>query len=345
MAIPIKSLHQIIRTLSTMNITLRPCAKFLLVALVLIVHSHVSYALVNVRPRRSTDIKAADDDQEKEKEFSPSEGGFSVLLPKEPTESFSTVKIDETFVTTRTYKVRDANAYEISYVDVPHNPDDPKIRAYLLAGLRNYVLEKLKGTLVTDAPLWLNNNEGRVLEISIPKRGVARAIIIVTETRLFRITVVPEKPVENTSNDAADSAALRFLKSFKLLAPDSSRGGEVDAYLRMNPELAKRAFGVTSDVMFLNGQALIGRALKGRAVVPIPEFPEPARMARISGTVIVNIVIDEAGNVIAAQAIAGHPTLQLYAVKAARQARFTPTEEQGRPIKVLGQVTYNFVWR
>jgi protein TonB len=77
--------------------------------------------------------------------------------------------------------------------------------------------------------------------------------------------------------------------------------------------------------------------------LPAPEYPAIARQARAAGTVVVRVTIDEDGNVIAAQAVSGHPLLQAAAVAAARQARFSPTLLMGEPVKVVGVITYNFV--
>ncbi len=87
-----------------------------------------------------------------------------------------------------------------------------------------------------------------------------------------------------------------------------------------------------------------GGVLNGKAVsLPKPAYPPIARAARASGTVTVQVTIDESGNVIAARAVSGHPLLQQSAVQAARQARFTPTKLDGQPVKVTGVITYNFV--
>ena len=53
--------------------------------------------------------------------------------------------------------------------------------------------------------------------------------------------------------------------------------------------------------------------------------------------------MDEDGNVIAAQAVSGHPLLRPAAVEAARAAKFKPTVVDGQPVKVVGVVSYNFV--
>lgn len=87
-----------------------------------------------------------------------------------------------------------------------------------------------------------------------------------------------------------------------------------------------------------------GGVLNGKAISkPQPAYPPIAKAARASGTVTVQIVVDESGRVISASAVSGHPLLQQAAVSAARQARFSPTLLSGQPVKVSGVITYNFV--
>src|SRR5260370_2803634 len=86
-----------------------------------------------------------------------------------------------------------------------------------------------------------------------------------------------------------------------------------------------------------------GGTLNGKAVdLPNPEYPVIARAAHASGSVTVEITIDENGSVIAAHAISGHPLLQAASVRAAREAKFAPTRLNGEPVKVSGDVAYNF---
>jgi periplasmic protein TonB len=87
-----------------------------------------------------------------------------------------------------------------------------------------------------------------------------------------------------------------------------------------------------------------GGVLNGKAIsLPKPAYPPIARQAHASGTVVVQVTIDENGNVISARAISGHPLLQAVSVGAARGARFSPTKLSGQPVKVTGVITYNFV--
>ena len=87
-----------------------------------------------------------------------------------------------------------------------------------------------------------------------------------------------------------------------------------------------------------------GEVLNGRAVsLPPPVYPPIARVAHVSGTVKVQVIIDTDGSVSAAAAIEGHPLLRGASLAAARNARFTPTLYEGKPVKVAGVIEYNFV--
>ena len=87
-----------------------------------------------------------------------------------------------------------------------------------------------------------------------------------------------------------------------------------------------------------------GGVLNGKAIsLPKPQYPAIARAAHASGTVVVQVLIDENGSVVSAKALSGHPLLQAVAVSAARQARFSPTKLSGQPVKVTGVIQYNFV--
>lgn len=87
-----------------------------------------------------------------------------------------------------------------------------------------------------------------------------------------------------------------------------------------------------------------GGILNRKAVsLPKPPYPPIAKSARASGTVVVQIIVDERGCVASARAVSGHPLLQAASVQAAQHACFSPTRLSGQPVKVSGVVTYNFV--
>jgi periplasmic protein TonB len=77
--------------------------------------------------------------------------------------------------------------------------------------------------------------------------------------------------------------------------------------------------------------------------LPKPAYPAIAKQARVQGPVNVQVLIDETGKVISAQAVKGSAMLTQAAVDAARRARFTPTKLGDHPVKVQGVIIYNFV--
>jgi TonB family protein len=87
-----------------------------------------------------------------------------------------------------------------------------------------------------------------------------------------------------------------------------------------------------------------GGVVNGKATNLVkPPYPAAARAVRASGAVNVQVTIDEAGDVVAAEAVSGHPLLRASAVQAARASKFAPTLLSGRPVKVTGVIVYNFV--
>jgi protein TonB len=87
-----------------------------------------------------------------------------------------------------------------------------------------------------------------------------------------------------------------------------------------------------------------GGILNGKAInLPAPVYPEMAKRARTTGMVTVEVVIDVTGRVISAKAVSGPQMLHAAAEKAATQARFSPTLLSGQPVRVSGQIAYNFM--
>lgn len=87
-----------------------------------------------------------------------------------------------------------------------------------------------------------------------------------------------------------------------------------------------------------------GGVLNGKAIsLPKPVYPPAARAVRAAGTVQIQVLIDEEGNLFSAEAVSGHPLLRFSAKQAACGAKFTPTLLSGKPVKVAGIITYNFV--
>lgn len=83
--------------------------------------------------------------------------------------------------------------------------------------------------------------------------------------------------------------------------------------------------------------------INGKAkYLPIPTYPPPAKAIGLTGKVDVQVMIDEAGKVVSANAVSGHPFLKGAAEKAAWGAKFSPTYLSKVPVKVTGVIVYNF---
>jgi TonB family protein len=67
-----------------------------------------------------------------------------------------------------------------------------------------------------------------------------------------------------------------------------------------------------------------------------------ARAAKVQGDVVVEVVVDETGHVAMAHAVSGHPLLRDSSVRAARDWVFTPAEFDGKPVKIIGTITFHF---
>jgi len=86
-----------------------------------------------------------------------------------------------------------------------------------------------------------------------------------------------------------------------------------------------------------------GGVLNGTAIfLPPPTYPEAAKRMRTQGVVTVDVILDETGKVVAANASAGPAILREAAVQAALKAKFSPTKLSGQPVKVAGVINYKF---
>ncbi len=94
-------------------------------------------------------------------------------------------------------------------------------------------------------------------------------------------------------------------------------------------------------------QTINGGILNGKAVeLPKPVYPPAAKAVKASGMVVVQVTVNEKGEVTSADAISGHPLLKAAAVTAARKAKFNPSSPQqqqnGKAAEMKGILTYNF---
>jgi TonB family protein len=73
-----------------------------------------------------------------------------------------------------------------------------------------------------------------------------------------------------------------------------------------------------------------------------PAMPEQAKAARISGIVILQVTVNEEGEVTDIRIVRGHPLLGEPAVNAVKQWRYSPTYLNGEAVPVIAAVTVPF---
>ena len=164
-------------------------------------------------------------------------------------------------------------------------------------------------------------------------------------TYFLRLISVREKATGPNQNEQLIDALSRYaclLGKLKKQAEAEKMHARIASLRLKAPVVDPRPDSNSTDKeAFLAGGVLNGKALS----LAKPDYPEEARISRISGMVVVQVWIDETGNVRRACAISGNSKLRRAAEVAAYQSKFSPTKLSGIPVKITGVITYNFVSR
>src|SRR5947209_2256921 len=119
--------------------------------------------------------------------------------------------------------------------------------------------------------------------------------------------------------------------------------GADDKDANPNTNTAPKPTPTTVPVSTQTDEPLTGGVINNRAIeMPQPIYPNATKQKNIKGTVKVDVVIDEKGNVISARATDGPKELREAAVEAAKQARLHPARLHGALIKQTGTLVYKF---
>ncbi|MBV8856806.1 MAG: TonB family protein [Acidobacteria bacterium] len=145
----------------------------------------------------------------------------------------------------------------------------------------------------------------------------------------------------------AEAAYLRAIKIWTVSAgrDDARVETAVERLMCMAADNRRRVGPKVSDLLD-EIDPVKGIVLNGKAISkPAPSYPAEAKSGGIQGGVVVKVWVDETGAVTRLNAVCGHPVLAKASVEAARRARFSVTTLDGKPAKVTGYITYNFVLR
>jgi len=305
----------------------------------------------------------------------PEKEQFSILIPKGSTyEEASKVPYHKMELNTRFYISKKESGRIFAVVSLSGIPSKPalyselqRVNSYVDA-FKTLFVPKIKDkagltqlTFLRERSL--NGNPGREYRLTIGKlNGIVHAYA--TSRRFYALVYLNEKK--------DDAAHEQFLSSFTI--PERAQpipGAEVAGQTPPAPVRPRASAVISEDgpeprrpagddnpkpednVATESGVSneakpkrapISGGVLNGKAIsLPKPEYPADAQAAGASGTVVIQVTVDESGMVISTRAISGHPLLRQAAINAAMQARFSPTSVMGEPVKVAGVITYNFV--
>jgi len=102
--------------------------------------------------------------------------------------------------------------------------------------------------------------------------------------------------------------------------------------------LSMAAHRIVSAQETVKGGNLNDKALQ----LPVPIYPATAKAARVTGEVVVQVVVTETGKVESAKPASGPAMLRQAAADAARRAKFAPLIKSGAPVKIEGTLSYTF---
>jgi TonB family protein len=267
-------------------------------------------------------------------EYALEDAGFKALLPKRPKhdDKGGLLFKDRWQVQTEIGRGNLPITFVVTYAEATSTKIQSPATDTLLKFLRDTTVNELKGRLLNDMAIKFAGEPGRLFELALEGAGRVRIILVLHGARTYRLEA--KTPGDS---EAERLTAAKFFNSFSLLPAKPVKAtalGDVDKLLSTG-WLQAGSSGAPGEG---NGGVLDGKAIKK----PAPFYTQIAKRSYVMGTVVVKIAVDETGRVVAAQALSGHPLLAGPAVEASRQARFTPTLVNGKPIRVIGTITYNF---
>lgn len=152
-------------------------------------------------------------------EFTSEKGGFSVLMPGQPTETIEPAKPQRVAGESRYFSVETEGgnfSYYVSYIEFPNLPSQLNISQInsLLNSARDGATNN--NTLLKESSITLNDNLGRELEMKTADGLRAKARIYWVHPRLYVLMM-------RTSAQAFPPASDRFLSSFKVLTTPTQK--------------------------------------------------------------------------------------------------------------------------
>jgi TonB family protein len=180
------------------------------------------------------------------------------------------------------------------------------------------------------------------------------------DTAIADFTQVIENLPKNTNALASRGFAYESTSKFELAESDYAKAADLEpenenakaglmrvrAEIKKIAEKAKPVPAPPVEVKALPKPEFVaaGTLTEANAVRMVkPIYSQFASRSNISGKVVVEVTLDESGNVTEAKAVSGPQMLRSDSEDAARRSKFKPFLFENVPMKAKGTITYNFV--
>ena len=229
-----------------------------------------------------------------------------------------------------------------SYVDAFKNLFPPKIRKDAMVKLTLVGEKNLQGNAGREYRLTIGDLSGTAQVFATRKRFYSIVYLNTkkddaTQEQFLSSFVLPEKSGE-LSTTATPQTPKVSSEGPANAAPAEAANSKRAENEEPKPDNSQRAAIEPGKRAPISAGVLNGKAIS----LPKPDYPAEAKAAGAEGVVVIQVTVDEQGNVTEARALSGPKMLQEVSVNAALQAKFSPTLLQGEPVKVTGVIVYNF---
>ncbi|HEX8118560.1 MAG TPA: TonB family protein, partial [Pyrinomonadaceae bacterium] len=211
--------------------------------------------------------------------------------------------------------------YGVIHADYPFPVNSPEVQKRLLDDGARGAAESVGARLLDLKEVTLGEHPGRALKEEMRDGRVMHVRMYLVGSRLYQVAITLPK-LDADAAAFGEEVASKFLNSFRLLG--GAGEGEVDVLIKALRAKGEKVYGVAEGSAQEEAEGWV-------VSKPAPVYPPIAQAARAQGPVLVEVVVDEEGRVIAAQARSGHPLLQSAAVRAAREVRCKPLFVEGKP--------------
>ena len=175
---------------------------------------------------------------------------------------------------------------------------------------------------------------------TIPKAGVAAGAVAASPKKRADAEAEPvaNKPAPTQPPNVVPAPTPTNVTETSTAQPPINAAEKSTAPASTTAEASETKEEVRLPVLRITEQVLRKAAIE----LPEPKYPADAELARASGPVQVELIIDQNGAVTTARAISGNPMLFDAATSAASKARFLMSAFSDRPTGAYSVLTYNF---